>query len=180
MCHLRGALAPGKYTCVEKVCFVRPFGFEGRSCRRLVRGGTEFGSRARRALQTSMVRLERRQKKRRKYVPPRSFKIAFLLGRLKLLLVKQIIATHSTLRPRVNVQSNAWEIARAGTFQRRPSVQRSKPPLNSASSHTTTFPEHSCSRSVEDNRLVIRGRMLTRTASRMTCASRASRMSAKG
>ena len=43
-------------------------------------------------------------KKQTKYIPPRSFKVAFLLGRLELLLVKQIISTHSTLGPRVEVQ----------------------------------------------------------------------------
>ena len=66
------------------------------------------------------------------------------------------------------------------TFHRRPSVHRSKPPLNSASSQTKTFSEPSCSRSVEDNRLVINGRTLRRTASRIICASRASRISASG
>ena len=61
MCHLRGALAPGKYTCVENVCFVSPFGFEGLSCRRLVRGGTASGSRARRALRTSQSEMRNKE-----------------------------------------------------------------------------------------------------------------------
>ena len=56
MCHFRGVLTPGRYTCVENVCFVRPFGFDGLSWRRLVSGGTESGSRVRRALQMLYVR----------------------------------------------------------------------------------------------------------------------------
>jgi hypothetical protein len=63
MCHFRGALVPGRYTCVENVCFVRPFGFEGRSCRRLVRGGAESGSSARRALQSFLVTGEKKVNK---------------------------------------------------------------------------------------------------------------------
>lgn len=63
------------------------------------------------------------------------------------------------------------------THHRRPSVHRSKPPSSSASSHTKTFPVFSWSRSLEVRRRLIRGRILSLTASNTTWASFASLMS---
>lgn len=51
------------------------------------------------------------------------------------------------------------------------------PCLCSASSHTKTFPDTSCSRSLAVRRRVIKGRMPSRTASKTTWASLASRRS---
>lgn len=63
------------------------------------------------------------------------------------------------------------------TYHLLPSVHRRSPPSFSASSQTNTLPDFSCSRSLAFKRRLIRGSMLSLTASNTICASLASRTS---
>ncbi len=53
-CHFRVSPVSGKFTVAEYVCFVSPFGFEGRSLRLTGGGMTALGSDALRALDISV------------------------------------------------------------------------------------------------------------------------------
>ena len=93
------------------------------------------------------------------------------------LFIKEKIQSHATLGPSLSkLISCDIESTRAGAYLL-PSVQRSRPPFSSASSHTKMFPGCISSRSFGFSRRVHKGKSPRRTASSTTHASWTSRTS---